>query len=122
MTEQLDPRAQLAAVLEKKRLHQAEIDAIDQAIAEVAPAPRSIQSVGTLIERVPVEAESVEPMKPGVRTSEMWIALALPVIVGAVVQLGWLSEQAATELGMVGGGSYIAGRSIAKAIQEWAKK
>lgn len=118
MTEQLDPRGALAAILESKRAKQAEIDAIDAAIAEVAPVPRiTPESVEAFAAFAPSD-----PMKPGVRTSEMWIALALPVIVGAVVQLGWLSEQAATDLGLVGGGSYIAGRSIAKAIQEWAKK
>ncbi len=69
-----------------------------------------------------LSVESIaEPPRPGVRTSEYWLALALPVIVGAVVQLGWLSEQAATELGMVSGGSYVVGRSLVKAIMEWRR-
>ena len=69
-----------------------------------------------------VVATTADPPKPGVKSSEMWLAALLPLIVGAVVQLGWLSEQAATELGMVGGGSYILGRSVTKSVMEWRKR
>lgn len=113
-----DTKQHLAAILEKKRANQSEIDAIDAAIAEVAPVPRiTPESVDAFASFAPSD-----PMKPGVRTSEMWIALALPIIVGAVVELGWLSEQAATQLGLVGGGSYVLGRSVVKSVMEWRKR
>lgn len=117
MTE-IDPKGALAAILEQRRAKQAEVDAIDEAIAEATPKNPLANVVGAF----PDLALPPEPMRPGVRTSEYWLAIALPVIVGAVVQLGWLSEQAATDLGMVGGGAYIAGRSITKAIAEWVKR
>lgn len=115
-------------------LHSSPWDSLDPATKErvlaedrKAKARRMAEGAGLTIvpesgQIIPYEVVEAVATKPGIKSSEMWLAALLPLIVGAVVQLGWLSEQAATELGMVGGGSYVLGRSLVKGVMEWRKR
>lgn len=107
MSEELNPQGGLAAIVREHQMKKAAI--VEEEAALAALATRQ-------------QAAEPDAGKPGIKSTEMWLATLLPVIVGAVVQLGWLSEQAATELGMVGGGSYVLGRSLVKGIVEWRKR
>lgn len=79
---------------------------------ELRPDPPS--AVGELLElKVAPPATS-----SGWRSSEYWLAALLPLICGAVVELGWLTEAAATQLGMTGTGGYLASRTVLKALRE----
>lgn len=107
MTE-VDPNGGLAKFLEDYRKKQSEV-------AEASAVLRSLTAAPEL------ESVAVEPPKPGWKKSESWIVVLMPVIIGAVVQLGWLSEDAATRLGVTGVGAYAIGRSIVAAVVEWRK-
>ncbi len=106
MSEELNPQGGLAAIVREHQMKKAAIVEEEAALAELAVKATSEPDV----------------LKPGIKATELWLATLLPVIVGAVVQLGWLSEQAATDLGMVGGASYVLGRSLVKGVVEWRKR
>lgn len=107
MNEELNPQGGLAALVREHQAKKAALVEEEQALAALAPRQPAVEA---------------DVVKPGIRSTELWLATLLPVIVGAVVQLGWLSEQAATELGMVGGASYVLGRSLVKGVVEWRKR
>ena len=100
MSEELNNAGGLAAIVAAHKAKMAEVDREAAALASIAQ-PALVEASDT---------------KPGYRTTEFWLALLLPAIVGAVVQLGWLSEDAATQLGLAGGSAYILGRNAVKFV------
>jgi hypothetical protein len=55
--------------------------------------------------------------KTGLKTTEFWLALAMPFVVALIVGMGWLSEDAATQLGVTSAGTYVLGKSLVKVFR-----
>lgn len=102
---------------EGRKATQAEILAERQARVDAGEAPRVLSAPARPIVYGQVLAED----KPGLKTTEFWIALLLPLVVGAVVELGWLSEDGAVQVGGVTGGLYVMGRQMVKTAKAWRR-